>query len=263
MKITIDNLSVDYIMRHGGENLHALDSVHFSFNSGKFVCIVGPSGCGKTTLLNVIAGLQKASSGSIFLNGHEVVGVGNDRAMVFQSGALFPWRTVLQNISYGLEIQKLPRTLISHRAQEMCNLVGLAGFENSYPHELSGGMQQRVNLARALATNPKFLLMDEPFASLDAQTRELMQTEVLRIWQQTQQTVIFVTHQVEEAVFLSDEIIVMTSRPGRVKAVIPIDLPRPRGYDVKKSPTFHNYVDQIRDLVQQEFLSGNKQGINE
>lgn len=252
--IEVKNLSVEFTMRRNGGALVALSDFHFTADSGKFVCVVGPSGCGKTSLLNVLAGLQKPAAGSVLLNGKQVSGPGSDRAMVFQSGALLPWRTVLRNIAYGLEIQGIPAKEAARRSREMCNLVGLGGFEESYPRELSGGMQQRVNLARALATHPKLLLMDEPFASLDAQTRDYMQTEILRIWNQTRQTVIFVTHQIEEAVFLADEIIVMTARPGRVKMSIAIDLPRPRLPEVKKSPAFHDYVDQLRDLVQQEFM---------
>lgn len=254
IKIELQDLVVQFVMRHSGENLFALKDFTLSVKAEKFICVIGPSGCGKTTLLNVLAGLKKQERGEMLINGTQVAGPGADRAMVFQSGALLPWRTVLQNIAYGLELQKVPRAETLQRSRAMCNLVGLSGFENSYPRELSGGMQQRVNLARALATNPKLLLMDEPFASLDTQTRELMQAETLRIWRQTQQTVIFVTHQIEEAVFLADEVVVMTARPGCVKAIIEIDLPRPRSFELKKTSVFHEYVDQLRDLVNQEFL---------
>jgi len=241
-------------MRRSSGALLALSEFHFAAESGKFICVVGPSGCGKTTLLNVLAGLVNPTSGSVLLNGEPVRGPGRDRAMVFQSGALLPWRTALKNIAYGLELQHVPSREAERRAREMCSLVGLGGFENSYPRELSGGMQQRVNLARALATDPKLLLMDEPFASLDAQTRDYMQTEILRIWRQTRQTTIFVTHQIDEAVFLADEVVVMTARPGRLKTVVPIEVPRPRGPEFKKTAAFHKYVDQLRDLVEQEFL---------
>ena len=248
------NLSVEFTLRRNGGALKALSDLDFAADSGKFICFVGPSGCGKTTLLNVLAGLQKAAAGSALLNGAPVSGPGRERAMVFQSGALLPWRTVLRNIAYGLELQRISKKEAERRAREMCLLVGLGGFEHAYPRELSGGMQQRVNLARALATDPKLLLMDEPFASLDAQTRDYMQTEILRIWNQTRQTVLFVTHQIEEAVFLADEVTVMTARPGRVKMTVAIEIPRPRSPEVKKSAAFHGYVDQLRDLVQQEFL---------
>ncbi len=252
--IELKDVSVTFNMRRTGEMLNALHGLTFRAEAGKFVCVVGPSGCGKTTLLNLLAGLETPAAGSLLLNGNPIAGPGSDRAMVFQSGALLPWRSVLRNISYGLEIQGVPVREAGRRAREMCSLVGLNGFEESYPRELSGGMQQRVNLARALATDPKLLLMDEPFASLDAQTRDAMQAEVLRIWNRTRQTVLFVTHQIEEAVFLADEVIVMTARPGRVKTSVTIDLPRPRVAAIRKTPAFHDYVDQLRDLVLQEFL---------
>ena len=255
IEIEAKDLDVQFVMRRSGDALNALKDFTLSIEAGKFVCIIGPSGCGKTTLLNVLAGLNHPVRGQVLMNGRPVMGPGLERAMVFQSSALLPWRTVVQNIAYGLEIQKVSRQAREQRAHAMCNLVGLTGFEESYPHELSGGMQQRVNLARALATNPKLLLMDEPFASLDAQTREQMQEEILQIWRQTRQTVIFVTHQIEEAVFLGDEVVVMSSRPGRVKTIISIELPRPRTYEAKKTPAFHAYVDQLRDLVYQEFLA--------
>ncbi|MBT3337227.1 MAG: ABC transporter ATP-binding protein [Anaerolineae bacterium] len=254
IEIEVKKLSVDFEKRRDGDKLNAVKNLSFSVSPGRFLCVIGPSGCGKTTLLNVLAGLLEPSAGTVLFNGKQDKGPGKDRAMVFQSGALLPWRTVLGNIRYGMEIQKVPKGEALPRSQELCTMVGLGEFENSYPRELSGGMQQRVNLARALATNPKLLLMDEPFASLDAQTREQMQLEVLKIWQQTKQTVVFITHQIEEAVFLADEVVVMTARPGQVKTVIPIEISRPRTYEIKKSALFHQYVDQLRDLVQQEFL---------
>jgi NitT/TauT family transport system ATP-binding protein len=242
------------MMRRSGESIFALKGLDLSIRSEKFTCVVGPSGCGKTTLLNVLAGLNPPQSGEVLIDGRQVQGPGVDRAMVFQSDALLPWRTVLQNIAYGLQIQKKDKKDIEQRSRAMCSLVGLNGFEESYPRELSGGMQQRVNLARALATNPKLLLMDEPFASLDSQTREQMQTEVLRVWRNMRQTVVFVTHQIEEAVFLADEVVVLTARPGCLKQIIQIELPRPRTLELKKTSAFHTYVDQLRDLVHHEFL---------
>ena len=173
--------------------------------------------------------------------------------MVFQTAALLPWRNVLHNVAYGLELQGCPAKEARRAAREMIALVGLDGFEDSCPHELSGGMQQRVNLARALVTRPGLLLMDEPFGSLDAQMREFMQTEIERIWRQTGQTTLFVTHSIDEAVFLADEIIVMTSRPGRVKAIVPVDLPRPRPHCIKQTPVFHAIGDELRDLLEAEF----------
>jgi NitT/TauT family transport system ATP-binding protein len=231
----------------------ALQDLNFSVEAGKFVCIIGTSGCGKTTLLNVMAGLQPPARGDVLLDGVPIRGPGLERAMVFQSAALMPWRTVLRNVTYGLEIQHHSVKDAVQMARTWIDLVGLNDFEQSYPRELSGGMQQRVNLARALATNPKLLLMDEPFASLDGQMREYMQGEIERIWRQTRQTTMFVTHLIDEAIFLADTIIVMTARPGRVKSVLSVDLPRPRTLDIKKTPAFHALEDHLRDLVAQEF----------
>jgi NitT/TauT family transport system ATP-binding protein len=231
----------------------ALQDMSFSAEAGKFVCIVGTSGCGKTTLLNVIAGLQRPSTGKILLGGKPVVGPGKERAMVFQTAALLPWRNVLRNVTYGLELQGYSPKQARQSAHDMINLVGLNGFEESYPRELSGGMQQRVNLARALVTRPDLLLMDEPFASLDAQMREFMQTEIERIWGQTGQTTLFVTHTIDEAIFLADEIIVMTNRPGRVKSVVPVNLPRPRLHSIKNSAEFQSIEADLHDLIQTEF----------
>lgn len=260
IEIEVIDLDVKFVMRRTGDALFALKDFTLSIEPEKFVCVIGPSGCGKTSLLNVLAGLHHPERGQVLMNGKQIEGPGIDRAMVFQTSALLPWRTVLQNISYGLELQNVSRKAAVQHARAMCSLVGLSGFMDSYPRELSGGMQQRVNLARALATNPKLLLMDEPFASLDAQTRDQMQDEILRIWRQTRQTVIFVTHQIEEAVFLADEVVVITARPGKVKTTIKIELPRPRTFDVKKTPVFHGYVDQLRDLVYQEFLAQERDG---
>jgi NitT/TauT family transport system ATP-binding protein len=247
------SLSVEYQMRRTGERLMAIQDMSFSAQAGKFVCIVGTSGCGKTTLLNVIAGLQRPSSGKVLLGGKAVAGPGKERAMVFQSAALLPWRNVLRNVTYGLELQGYSPKMARESARDMIDLVGLNGFEESYPRELSGGMQQRVNLARALVTRPDLLLMDEPFASLDYQMREFMQTEIERIWGQTGQTSLFVTHTIDEAIFLADEIIVMTNRPGRVKSVVPVNLPRPRLHDLKKSPVFQEIEAYLHDLIQSEF----------
>jgi NitT/TauT family transport system ATP-binding protein len=251
--IEVRSLSICYEHRRTGERISAVKDLSFSIQAGKFVCVVGTSGCGKTTLLNVIAGLQKPTSGQVLLGGVPVEGPGKERAMVFQTAALLPWRTVLHNVTYGLEIQGCAAEEARRSAREMIALVGLSGFEDSYPHELSGGMQQRANLARALVTRPDLLLMDEPFASLDAQMREFMQTEIERIWRQTGQTSLFVTHMIDEAIFLADEVIILTTRPGRVKAIVPVDLPRPRAHCIKKSPAFHAIEDEMRDLIQAEF----------
>jgi NitT/TauT family transport system ATP-binding protein len=206
----------------------AVSGFELDVHNGEFICLLGPSGCGKTTILRMIAGLQMATSGTITLNGKAVTGPGSDRGMVFQEFGLFPWRTVKKNVEFGLEIQRKDEKERDAISKRYIDLVGLTGFENSHPNQLSGGMKQRVGIARALASNPAILLMDEPFGALDAQTRNQMQKELLRIWQETKKTIIFVTHSVDEAVFLADRIIVVSVRPGRVKNVYKIDLPRPR-----------------------------------
>jgi NitT/TauT family transport system ATP-binding protein len=224
---------------------------------GEFVSIVGPSGCGKTTFLNAVDGLQPISGGQLELNGTPISGPGPDRAMVFQQASLLPWRTVLGNVAYGLEMQgRLPKPERLSRARAWIKLVGLEGFEEAYPTELSGGMQQRVNLARALATDPDMLLLDEPFAALDAQTRELMQRELLRIWAQTRKTALFITHDIKEAVYLSDRVLVFTRRPGRVKACVEVDLPRPRELAIKRDRAFLEYEDSIWRSIEEEVRDG-------
>jgi len=241
-----------------GKRLTALQDVNVDIEQGEFISIVGTSGCGKTTLLNAIDGLLPIKRGRIRLDGKDIKGPGRDRAVVFQSPSLLPWRTVEDNIMYGLELQGRRRDL---KAQEtvksLIRLVGLSGFERSYPSELSGGMQQRVNLARALAIDPELLLLDEPFAALDAQTREFMQAELLRIWESTHKTAIFITHQIDEAAYLADRVIVMSSRPGTVRKAITIDLPRPRSLHIKRDPKFLSYVDEIWALIEEE---GRKSG---
>jgi len=213
---------------------------------GEFVSLLGPSGCGKSTFLKIVNGLLRATAGEIRLRG---TGKGREDAMVFQDAALFPWYSVLDNVAYGLVCAGVKRSEARRRAQPLIDLVGLAGFADKYPYQLSGGMQQRANLARALAVDSQILLMDEPFASLDAQTRELMQAELLRIWNTAKKTVVFVTHQIDEAVYLSDRVIVMSGRPGRILADIRVDLPRPRALDVKRSPEFAAYEAQIWKLL--------------
>lgn len=253
IEIDVRSLSVEYLRRRDGERVEAIRGMDFHVDAGKFVCMVGTSGCGKTTLLNVIAGLQEPTSGGVLLDGVPVDGPGRNRAMVFQAGALMPWRSVIGNVTYGLELQGHSSKSARHAAREVISLVGLQGFEECFPHELSGGMQQRVNLARALVTQPGLLLMDEPFASLDAQMRDYMQTEIERIWCQTGQTSLFVTHAIDEAIFLADEVIVMTHRPGKVKSFIPVNLPRPRPHSIKRSAVFHSLEDEMRELIQAEF----------
>ena len=226
-------------------DLLVLDGVTFDVQEGEFVGIVGPSGCGKTTLLKVIDGLLRRTAGSIRIAGHDVDKPQEDRAFVFQHDSLFPWRTVLKNISLGLEVRKFDRTTKNETARDLARLVGLAGFEDHYPHQLSGGMRQRVNVARALAVDPQVLLMDEPFSSLDAQTREVMQEELLRIWASRRKTVLFVTHQIDEAAYLADRVIVLSARPGSVRADIPIEISRPRTLEMKRTPEFITVVDRI------------------
>jgi len=236
-KIAVEGLSLEF--GSSGEALWALRDVTFSVESGEFTSIVGPSGCGKTTLLRVLSGALRPSEGRVLL------GEGSGRATVYQEDSLLPWRTVIDNVAFGLEIRGLAKRARHQVAREYIELVGLGGFEDRYPYQLSGGMKQRANLARALAIEPALLLMDEPFASVDSQTRELMQAELLRIWEQTKKTVLFITHQIDEAVYLSDRVIVFTGRPGRVKAELPIAIDRPRGLEVKRTMAFVSHVDRI------------------
>ncbi|MDI9619455.1 MAG: ABC transporter ATP-binding protein [Candidatus Nezhaarchaeota archaeon] len=212
----------------GSPPLVALENIDLDIYEGEFLCIVGPSGCGKTTLLRVIAGLEKPTDGEVLLRGRPILGPGPDRVMVFQEHTLFPWRTVLGNVMFGLELKGIPKDKALEAANSYIRLVGLEGFEHMYPHELSGGMRQRVAIARALACDPEMLLMDEPFSALDAQSRNYMQRELMEIWSKTGKTVVFVTHNVEEAIYLGDRIAVLTYRPARLRDVISIELPRPR-----------------------------------
>jgi NitT/TauT family transport system ATP-binding protein len=240
--------------KEGGEVV-AIEQIDLQVKNGEFVCILGPSGCGKTTLLRIIAGLQRPTSGRITVNGQEIAGPGSDRGMVFQEFGLLPWRTVRRNVEFGLElkgVEKSERTQISTRLIEM---VGLTGFEEAHPNELSGGMKQRVGIARALANNPAILLMDEPFGALDAQTRNLMQKELLRIWKETGKTVIFVTHSVDEAVFLADRIVVLTTRPGRIKEIYQIPWEKPRD---RASPEFASLRKRILTELEQEVIGAPK-----
>lgn len=228
IKIQAHGLSKSYLIERTGSTVLALDGVDLDVREGEFLCLLGPSGCGKSTFLQMVAGLEPIGSGSLAVDGRPVQGPGADRGVVFQSYALFPWRTVVGNIEFGLEIKGLSASERRALAMRCAHMVGLRGFEESYPNELSGGMKQRVGIARALANDPPILLMDEPFGALDAQTRELLQEELLSIWRSAQRTVIFVTHSVQEAVYLGGRIAVMTARPGRIKTIIDVDLPYPR-----------------------------------
>ncbi|MDR1143302.1 MAG: ABC transporter ATP-binding protein [Spirochaetaceae bacterium] len=230
-KIVAHNIRrVFYIKREGAERREftAVENLSLAVQKGEFVTIVGPSGCGKSTFLDILAGLSEPTSGDIYIDGNKVSGPGLDRGIVLQGYALFPWRTVRQNIEYGLEIKKVKKAQRREISDRFIELVDLRGFENSYPYELSGGMKQRVAIARALAYDPEVLLMDEPFAAVDAQTRESLQEELLRIWEKTGKTIIFITHSIEEAVFLAGRVVVMSTNPGTIKSILKVPIARPR-----------------------------------
>jgi len=234
------------------DGLEVLREIDIAMERGAFISLVGPSGCGKTTLLRIVAGLEPASTGAVLLDGRAVQAPGPDRGFVFQSDNLLPWRTVFDNAVIGPEIAGRTGAAVKDRIRGLLRLVGLGGFENYFPRQLSGGMRQRVNLARALAVDPDILLMDEPFSALDAQTREIMQTELMRIWEEGRKTVLFVTHQIDEAVFLSDRVLVLARRPGRIREDIDIALPRPRALAIKRAPEFVAYVDRIWRLIEDD-----------
>ena len=246
-KLEILNLNQSF-PRDDGSRLQVLENISIEVQDKEFVCILGSSGCGKTTLLRLIAGLDTAESGSIVLDGEEIRGTSPKVGMVFQEYSLFPWRSVIDNIAFGLEMQGMQKAERYRVAERYLNLVNLTQFRDGYPSELSGGMRQRVAVARALALNPVLLLMDEPFGALDAQTRNMLQQELLDIWEATKKTIVFITHSVDEAVYLSDRIIVFTPRPGRVCRIFPIDLPRPRD---RTSPEFAQVRREVLDLINQ------------
>jgi NitT/TauT family transport system ATP-binding protein len=246
--IRAQNLTKIY-RTNAGEKLLALSKVDFSIRDGEFVSIVCPSGCGKSTLLKIMAGLLGYTTGSIMIGDRKVLGPTSDIGVVFQAPVLLPWRTILQNVLLPSEIRKSISQDVRNRAAELLRLVGLGGFENRYPHELSGGMQQRAAIVRALVHDPKLLLMDEPFGALDALTREQMNVEVLRIWSASKKTVVFITHSIAEAVFLSDRVFVMTARPGQLAEIIDIDLSRPRVLSMINTDQFGVYAGRIRKLL--------------
>lgn len=254
-KIEFVGVSKTFAVKKAGvvERFLALDEISFSVESGEFLVLVGPSGCGKSTLIDLLGGLSRPSSGQILLDGKAIGGPGLDRGIVFQQYALFPWRTALQNVEFGLEAKHLPAKERRDVALAHLELVGLSGFENRFPHELSGGMKQRVAIARSLAYDPEVLLMDEPFAALDAQTRESLQDELLRIWETSRTTIMFITHGIDEAVYLGQRVAVMTSRPGRIKRIV--DIPselRERHEDVRSTAAFGELRHQIWNLLHDE-----------
>jgi len=252
-KLSAKGVVIEYWLHRSKTLFTAVKGVDLTVRPGEFLAIVGPSGCGKTTFLNAVDGLLPIADGSLTLDGREITKPGPDRAMVFQQPGLLPWRTVLGNVMFGVEAQgSMTKDQAITRAKHQIELVGLNGFEDAYPLELSGGMQQRVNLARALLTDPEMLLLDEPFAALDAQTRETMQLELLKIWSQTRKTALFITHDIKEAIYLADRVIVFTRRPGRVKNELDIKLSRPRDLRVKRDPQFLTYEDEIWESIQEE-----------
>jgi ABC-type nitrate/sulfonate/bicarbonate transport system ATPase subunit len=255
-KLETRHLSKWFTKADGGA-IEALRAINLQVAEGEFVSLVGASGSGKTTLLRLVDGLQPPTSGEVLLDGRPIRGPAPDRGFVFQQDCLMPWRTVLDNVGLGLKLKGVARREREETSRRLLEIVGLTDFARHYPHELSGGMRQRVNLARALAIDPEVLLMDEPFAALDAQTREIMQAELLKVWNQAaRKTVLFVTHQIDEAVFLADRVIVFTVRPGRVKEVVPVELPRPRSLELKRTPEFVAIVDHIWRLIEQEVRAG-------
>jgi len=249
-KLSVKDLVIGYLDKQTGHTLVAVDDVKLDIREGEFVSIVGLSGCGKSTFLNAIAGLVRHQQGEIRVNGKLVSGPGPDRAVVFQKASLLPWRRVGRNITFGLELGGMKKADAQARAAHYVNLVRLNGFENHYPHQLSGGMQQRVNLARALACDPEVLLLDEPFAALDAITRELMQQELLELCEKVGKTVLMVTHQIDEAVLLSDRVIVFSARPAHVLADIRIPIPRPRQGHIKESGEFRGLMNRIWSIIE-------------
>ena len=249
MSIVVKNISKIFFTKH--KETHTLERVNMEIKTGEFVCILGPSGCGKSTLLNIIAGLENASEGKIFLNDQEVNGPGPDRAMMFQESALFPWLRVLANVEFGMKMTGVAKEIRREKALKYLKMVHLTKFQNSFIHELSGGMKQRVALARALTLDSEVLLMDEPFAALDSQTKNILQIELQRIWLETKKTIIFVTHNVEEAVLLADRVVVMTANPGQIKAEFNIQLSRPRQVeDIDLAFTVAKIMKEVKDEVE-------------
>jgi NitT/TauT family transport system ATP-binding protein len=248
-KVGLSEICLSY-RTQDGERLLALDHINLEVRAGEFVCIVGPSGCGKSTLLHLIAGLQAQTSGQVLVDGHPVQGPGTDRILIFQEHGLFPWLTVAENVEFGMKMKGMRKAERTEKMRHYLRLVHLSKFERSYIHQLSGGMRQRVAIARALATEPDVLLMDEPFGALDAQTRDLLHDELERIWSDTGRTIIFVTHNVREAVRLGDRVVLLTFRPGRVKSEFPVDLPRPRSLeDPEVALAARDVLEELREEI--------------
>ena len=256
IKLKIDNVVKEYEGRNG--KTVALNGVNLDIKENEFICVVGPSGCGKSTLLNIIAGLHEPTSGAAYLDGKKIEGTGVERGVVFQQYALFPWRTVLKNVMFPLEMKKTPKEEAEKIAMKYIKAVGLEGFENSYPKELSGGMKQRVAIARAYAADPEVLLLGEPFGALDAQTRVQLQTELLETWQKEKKTCFFITHDVDEAIILAQRVIIMSARPGRIKKIVDVDIPYPRTQATKTDPRFLELKTEVWNEVYQEYLEVRK-----
>jgi len=252
-KLEVRGLSKSF-RRAKGEPLCVIDRLSFEVADLEFLAIIGPSGCGKSTILRLIDGLITPDSGAVYLNGKPVSGSGQGRGMVFQSFDLFPWRTALGNVEFGLELQGVPAAERREASRAYIALVGLGGFEDSYPHELSGGMQQRIGLARALAIRPEVLLMDEPFGALDVQTRDVLQDQLLHIWERDKKTAIFVTHSIEEAIYLADRILVFSKSPARIELTVTVPFPRPRSEELKTSPEFLEIRRQIWQMLKKDAL---------
>jgi NitT/TauT family transport system ATP-binding protein len=250
--LALEALGVRKSYSKNGQSLDILNVEQLTVRDGELVTVIGPSGCGKSTFLHIIGGFIKAEGGTIRVHGREVSGPGPDRGMMFQEFALFPWKSVAGNVAWGLEAKGFSKEMIDETVRKYLEMMGLADFGNHYPAELSGGMKQRVALARVLAIEPEVLLMDEPFGSLDSQTRETMQEELIRLWERTGKTIVFVTHDIEEAVFLGDRVVVLTARPARIREEVKIDLPRPRDLTVKKSVQCLEYRNYIWDLIRSE-----------
>ena len=255
-KLKIDNVVKEYVGNKG--KTVALNGVSLDIKENEFICVVGPSGCGKSTLLNIIAGLLEPTSGAVYLDGKKIEGTGVERGVVFQGYALFPWRTVLKNVMFGLEMKRMPKDQAEKIAKKYIKAVGLEGFEHAYPKELSGGMRQRVAIARAYAAAPEVLLLYEPFGALDAQTRVQLQSELLNTWEHEKKTCFFITHDVDEAIILAQRVIIMSARPGRIKKIVDIDIPYPRTQATKTDPRFLELKTEIWNEVYQEFLEVRK-----